>query len=682
MGESLAMDSLEVLRQAGDNARDAALEAIRHRLLGVPGAGTDLARLVAATADGAEPDEVALALLAGTLDAARMADENDQAGGRRFLDEVTAQVEALDRADALGNVGRLALASAFVGAGLPAPDALALVDEPEGATYPVLPDIEPLLEPLRDAAGGDAVGLHAQLKQLLATMPPGLRAALVAAVAGRDDPLFARVSAYFLLDADVAPRRAAAEGLLGRAEAGGLDATSAGRLAVLRPWLPADEAREVVDRALRAAAKRGAFGGATQPGWKLGRAFASLWDGAGATTLGVPAQSGRRRVIAMILLKQGFGVKDAYVLPCASVAEQRRTLDHIGAELDTLPVGTEFVAEALEIALAEGLAAGLPPAPGLLDVVEVLGIAELRPQARTVADIVAGLGVAGWTKRRTTAATRRSATWLDDYDVIRNWFEDGGEVRAILAAHEDDREAEAALRAFLETRRGWWSRLCALSALTLEAAGDPGFEEFAAVAHRIEAGAPLADIPIFDSIVEGTILMGRGTAPREAMLDAGPELAAPDPEKPGELAKILAESELTPEGIDGFVMAVVVAPKVISPGELMTELVDRVPPARGMEALQRFLDLVVGRLNSAAVDSEDAARLGARIAALGPDELRLWAEGFSHLVQRFPASWRHKSVRKDDKAMLSLIDAVGEGADAAELRPMLPGWLARRALMR
>jgi hypothetical protein len=676
MGESMAMQSVEALRRAGE-ARAAAMEPIRYRLLGVPGAGGELAGLVAATADEAEPDEVALALLAGTLDAARMAVENDQAGGRRFLDEVTEQIEALDRTDALGNVARLALASAFVGAGLPAPGALAHVDEPEGVAYPALPDIDRLLEPLRQAAQGDAAGVHAQLNQLLGVMPPGLRAALVAAVAGRDDALFARVSAYFLLDCEIALRRAAAEGLLGRIEAGGLDAASAGRLAVLRPWLPADGARETVDRALRAAAMRSAFGGAAPAGWKLGRGFASIPDGAGAATLGVPAQSGRRRVIAMILLKQGFGVKDAYVLPSASAAEQRRMLEHIDREIGVLPVSSDFVAAALEIALAEGLAAGLPPPPGLLDAVEVLGLADLRPQARTVADILADLGVPGWTKARIRAAAARSARWLDGYDIIENWFEDGGEVRAILAAHEDDREVDAALRAFLETRRGWWSRICALSALTLRAAGDPGSAEFAAVAHLLEAGAPLADLPIVDAIVEGTILAGRG-GPREVGLVDGPEPAAPAPERPGELDKILAKSELTPEAIEGFAMAVVVAPKALGPAEFMNDLLGRGPQFSGMAGLQRFLDLVVARINAAALDSDDPERLRARVAALGPEELRQWAGGFSRVIGQSGASWRHKSVGKPDKAMLSLIAEVGEGADGAQLQPVLAEWLVRR----
>jgi hypothetical protein len=66
------------------------------------------------------------------------------------------------------------------------------------------------------------------------------------------------------------------------------------------------------------------------------------------------------------------------------------------------------------------------------------------------------------------------------------------------------------------------------------------------------------------------------------------------------------------------------------------------------------------------------------VAALGPEELRRWAGGFSHLVRRFGASWRHKSVGKGDKAMLSLIAEVGEGGDAAQLRPLLAEWLARR----
>ena len=694
MVDEMVTDRLAELRDAG-GMRDQALEVMRYRMLREAGTGAALVRRIGATEE-AELEEEALALLASTLEAAKLAAENDQVGGQRFLDEARAEIEAMRRAGPLAQATRLVLARAFVRAGLAAPPSLLLDDGasdlPEGSYPPTPPEIEALFDQL-SAEAEDPAEAHAELKEVLGAMPPGARDAMVAALARRDDPISAGIATYFLLDGEVRLRRAAAEGVLDRIEAGGIDPATAGRLAMLRPWLPADHAREVVDRALKAAATRQAFGGVAPVKWKLGDVLGSVPDGVGAMSFAVPAQAGRRRVIGMLLLKQGYGVKDAYVLPCANATEQRRMLDTITVEMDATKVPIAHVAEMLAMALAEGLDAGLPPAPGLVDVVEIAGIGELRPQARSVADIVESLGVTGWTERKLEEAAESSGFWIDDDLMVENWFEDSSEVRAILEAHGgDDAAAEEAIRGYLESRRGWWSRIIALAALTKKAARDRTAAEFAAVAHLIESGAPLARLPIMDVIAEATVAAGErdewnlpeenGEEPDELTEPA--EAAAPwapspkQPEKPGELARILAGSELTPAWLDGYLMAVLVAPRMVRPGDWVGELMRAGPVLPDIEAAQRYLDLVTARSNATVVDLDDEPeRLKARVAGIAAEDLPDWARGFSRMVRRFGSAWRDKSVRKDDKAMLSLIEAVGNG-DPVDLRPLLAEWLGRR----
>jgi hypothetical protein len=67
------------------------------------------------------------------------------------------------------------------------------------------------------------------------------------------------------------------------------------------------------------------------------------------------------------------------------------------------------------------------------------------------------------------------------------------------------------------------------------------------------------------------------------------------PEEPGELARMLEGSELTPDWVDGFLAAVVVAPKMVRPGDWIEELVGEVPTFRARGRLQRFLDIVMPR---------------------------------------------------------------------------------------
>lgn len=690
------MDGLAELRQAGE-LRGAALEAMRYRMIGKAGAGRELVRLVGATAAGDGPDDAALALLAGTLEAARTAAENDQLGGQRFLDDARAEVEAMRRAAALAPEARLVLARAFVRAGLAAPPSL-LLDEgasdlPEGFYPPTSPEIDALFDQLSANAENPA-DAHSELREMLGAMPPGARDAMVAAVARRDDAISAGVASYLLLDGEVRVRRAAAEGLLDRIAAKGIDAASARRLAALRPWLPADPARELVDRAIEAARARGASAGAAPVKWKLGKVLGSLPDGAGAMSFAVPAQSGRRRAIGMLLLKLGFGVKDAFVMPCANAGEQQRMLDRIAVQLDAaeLPVG--HLAEMLAMALAEGLGAGQPPAPGLIDVVEVAGIADLRPQARTTAEIVARFGVPGWKQGRLDRAVARSASWIADETMVGNWFEDNAEVRAILEAHAgDDTAAAEAIRLFLETRRGWWARIFALSALILEAGRAPDAADFAAVAHLVASGAPLAELPIFDSIVEASVADREPIEWREGEEeDAGeddldqapmPLRAAPEPEEPGELARILAGSGLTPAWLDGYLMAVLVAPKMVRPTDWIGELLQAVPRLPDMVAAQRYLDLVTARSNATVTDLDAPERLKARVAGIAAEDLAAWARGFSAMVRRFGPAWRDRSVRKDDKAVLALIEAVGRGEERGDMGPVLTAWLDhRRAAIR
>jgi hypothetical protein len=693
MANETVMAGLAELREAGE-LRGVALDAMRYRMLREPGAGAELVRLVGATAAGTGPDDEALALFVGTLEVAKTAAENDHLGGQRFLDEARAEVEAMGRAGELVPPARHALARAFVRAGLAAPPSLLLADGapdlPEGFYPPIPPEIDALLDQL-SAEADDSAEAHPELKEVLGAMPPGARDAMVAAVARRDDAISAGIATYLLLDGEVRVRRAAAEGLLDRIAAGGIDAASAGRLAMLRPWMPADPAREAVDRAIAAATARGAFGGAAPVKWKLGTVLGSIPDGVGATSFAVPVQAGRRRAIGMVLLKLGFGVKDVYVLPCAGAAEQQRMLDRIAVEMDAVEVPIGHVGEMLAMALAEGLEAGLPPAPGLIDVVEIAGIGDLRPQARTTAEIVARFGVRGWKQGRLEGAVARSASWVDDELMAENWFEDNAEVRAILGAHAgDDMAAAAAIRTFLETRRGWWARIFALSALTLKAGRAAGAADFAAVAHLVESGEPLEELPIFDSIVEASVADREPIEWHEGEEDEGelddaprPPRPALTPEEPGELARILAGSELTPAWLDGYLMAVLVAPRMVRPGDWIGELMQAGPVLPDIVAAQRYLDLVTARSNATVTDLDEPERLKARVAGIAAEDMAGWARGFSRMVRRFGSAWRDKSVRKEDKAILSLIEAVGHGEKPGEIRPLLAQWLGyRRAAIR
>jgi hypothetical protein len=168
-------------------------------------------------------------------------------------------------------------------------------------------------------------------------------------------------------------------------------------------------------------------------------------------------------------------------------------------------------------------------------------------------------------------------------------------------------------------------------------------------------------------------------------VDEAPTLLrpAPKPEEPGELALILAGSAITPAWLDGYFMAVLVAPKMVRPGGWIGELMQVGPVLPDVVAAQRYLDLMTARSNATVADLDEPERLKARVAGIATEDLADWARGFSRMVRRFGSAWRDKSVGKEDKAMLSLIEAVGRGEKPGEIRPLLAQWLGnRRAAIR
>jgi hypothetical protein len=120
-------------------------------------------------------------LLATTLDAARMAEENDLPAGSALLSALAAAVAAHEAVSPLLVPERLDLARAYASAGLVPPpfatlSADAITDHaPDGAA---MPDLGEILDPVLRDAGDSPSQAHAALSELLAGLPPDLAALL------------------------------------------------------------------------------------------------------------------------------------------------------------------------------------------------------------------------------------------------------------------------------------------------------------------------------------------------------------------------------------------------------------------------------------------------------------------------------------------------------------------------
>ena len=644
----------------------------------------------------------ALDLLIRVLDEARMAAENGLASGPALLNAVEAALGALAAEDVLDTGNRMLLAQAYAAAGLDTPAPLQLdsaaLEGVGAAPHPLegLPDIDDLVDELLRDAGGELLQVHAHIESSLAALAGPVRAAVLAQIASDESAARTRLGLYWLLDRVAAVRAAVADVFHARARAGNLDADVAGRLVALRRWLPDDPARTSLDAAIKAAMRRELSGGAVPVSWTVHRTLACLPDGAGAQTIAAAVRKGGRRGVVMLLLKQGFGVKDAFIVPCSSATEQKKMLAQIADGTNAIDVASDFIPLALCVALGDGARVGKLPAPGLIDIAEIWDADTLAPVATDTAALVAALDADGALAALSPQArgrlVARSADWSRMNAIIATWFEDNAAVRDLVDAAQSERACIGALWQYLETRRDWWATMFARAAMALRAAKaeDPGsWMSFAATAQALANGRALKKTPIMEEILGATLaIAGMRAIGRietfdeddnddeiDVVLDFGSP--APRPEKKGELAKFLKDTAITPEWMDGYLVAAAVSPVMAEPMQWLNELMDGIEFS-GEPALHRYLELVMLRANAAHDNAADAAGIGARLAACDEDALRAWAGGFAAFVAANKRAWPTRMLSADDKRMLKSIAAAARRGVSRDLTLALPAWISSR----
>ena len=295
-------------------------------------------------------DERLVLLLSSTLDEARMARENDKAMGATFISQLDDGIQALKEQNALTDSGRLVLASCWVRAGLHAPDGLAgdfdMPDEMEGdLDLSNAPDIEPLIDKLLEEVSGGQVDsisvLHAGVTELIATFPVPIRQAVVRYVVSRPKTVLGELGCALLLDDRAEIRQGAIDGLADRLAADTMTSDMIGRLTVMRSWIADDDTRTGIDSIVRNALRHETDRTTLKTAPKVHRALTSLVDGTGAQSMTIAIQRGGTRSIAVVLIKQGFGIKDAYLVPCSSAREQRRLIDMMASEVEARDVSVD-----------------------------------------------------------------------------------------------------------------------------------------------------------------------------------------------------------------------------------------------------------------------------------------------------------------------------------------------------
>ena len=680
-----------------DDARREALDRAGFALLHKPALGGQLLARICATQETAPELEPLTELLGSALDAARMATENRQKRGETFLRTMTDAVELAAGQDRLPSFHRLLLASAWTRSRLPAPAALELsATDIEASGHspgiPVPADAEALLDDLfRDLieqTEGDALALHAALTETFPAMPADMRTHVTKWSVERPEPIHARLACFWLLNRDAAIRNAAARALADRAATGGLSTEQTGKILLVRNWMPQDEARARVDQAVKTAMRSGLAADTSIRPWTITAVMASLPDGGGAQSIVIALQSGGNRKVAMLLVKQNHGIKDAYTIPCKSAREQKALIQRVDEETGAVSLPASWIEPALSAALADGLAGALPPAPGLIEVVELCGLEQLRPEAVSTETLVNALPAAARLRDLSAQARgkliKASDEWWDRHEIVHSWFEESDHAHDVLEGTRNPRAVASALWRWLETRRDFWTRLVARAADVLAAAGDPDADSFTATAMALLDGRDMKKIPVMQVVHEQTVAawifddpdMNEGAMLADWAEETQPQ--APKTERKGELARLLKGSAITTDWVDGFLMSVTLAPKIVMPDRWLPEIVGSAVASLTPDSIQRFVDLIMMRANGCVERAEDPSQFAAEMAKRSKTAACDWAAGFTYASGQFRSSWPAKATAPDDLAMIHLVsDAMSTGFEATQLKT-LSQWVAAR----
>ena len=611
--------------------------------------------------------------------------ENEEPGASDFFQILAAGLAERTEAGELDAETCFGLCQAYLRAGLTPPDQLRTAPDAFEALaedeIPELPDVADLAEELVPG-GATPFETYTGFREVLGAMPAQVINAFLGQMIGQGDPRMTAVGRYFLLDPVAEMRDAAIAGFGLLAKNAHVDGSLLSDLILIRNWLPNGEA---LDTLIKTALRRGPSRGTAPQAWQLHRGITSLPDGTGSQSIIGVCSRGSTRAVAAAMIKEGHGLKDAYVIPCSSRGDQKTIIAQIEQAMTMHDVSSSYLATAIGFALGDGLARGAVTTPGFLDVAPMLGIGDVTPQTGGHATLLAADDpegeLAALSDNQRGRLIGKSRNWFSEHDISSSWFVSDATLMAALEEASTAASAKKIVAGHLEEKRDRWARLFARSALILRhdrSASPDAWMSFAVVAQALEAGREIKKIPVFEDIVGQTLEVAAGRAMED--LDDELEWDNDDFERPeieaerqGELAKLLKDSPLKPDQIDGYLTAVLIAPEFASPNEWLMPLMQGIE-VKGHGSIQRILDILMLRysaLNEAVILGE----IGREVRELPPKRFQAWTEGFAQAVDGIKGAWPKRALSRDDKQVLNLIRNAPSDDLTTTLKPLLPSWL-------
>jgi len=638
----------------------------------------------------AEGSDDCLTLLSRILDEARMNQENEEPRASDFLQVLAAGLTERTDAGELDAETCFGLCQAYLRAGLTPPDQLRTAPnafEAQAAGEGLeLPDVADLAEGLVPD-GSTPFGSYTGLREVVGAMPAQVTTAFLTQMIGQGDRRMIAIGRYFLLDPVAEMRDAALAGFGLLAEGANVDAALLSDLILIRNWLPNGES---LDALIKTALRREPSGGTVPHPWQLHRVMTSLPDGTGSQSILGVCSRGSTRAVAAAMIKEGHGIKDAYVIPCSSRSDQKTIVEQIEQAMTMHDVSPSYVASAIGFALGDGLAHGAVTTPGFLDVAPMFGIGDVTPQTGGHAALLAVVDPEGelgsLSDNRLSRLIGKSRDWFSEHDISSSWFVSDATLMAALEEASTAASAKKIVVGYLDERRDHWTNFFARSALILRhdrRAPPDAWMSFAVVAQALEAGREIKKIPVFEDILGQTLEV----ATARTMDGLGDDLEweneefeppTIEAERKGELAKLLKGSLLKPDQIDGYLTAVLIAPEFATPNEWLMPLMEGIE-AKGHGSIQRILDILMlryGALNEAVILGE----IGGEVRDLPLKRFQAWTEGFAQAVDGINGAWPKRALSRDDKQVLNMIRSAAIDDLTPTLKPLLPSWIQMTAV--
>ena len=194
-------------------------------------------------------------------------------------------------------------------------------------------------------------------------------------------------------------------------------------------------------------------------------------DGSGAIGLLAHCRNKRKNVLGSLVLKHGFGVRDAWAQEGMTQKKIDRTFFEAGL-LDQFTIAPDFIQSAVGHFLALGHHTCSMPPFGPAES-QAVGVSSVQPELISASSLLntiqegRAIGADAFEDR-----LAQGFDLADEYFFVESWFEVGDKVDAVLAGNRAARAKREALiiEKVLEARREWWTQAAAWTAYVLHRA--------------------------------------------------------------------------------------------------------------------------------------------------------------------------------------------------------------------